>query len=215
MRPETSRDVHYRPSLAAKTMGVICVTSFGTRAKAGDVVSQGQPQRSHLSWQAGLRVEAEASAESERQAGAAGSAAPGPSGRAAKLGAACCPDVRGATAGAHRARSGRTSGGGGRVGAARGSRRRPRHRMARDRKPAGREPTSRPPAVPAPPPRRRQPRRWVCLTRAPRQDPDVKRQLALETCVVGPECHGSGQTPTLTSRNVSGSVLDNTCCRSW
>ena len=151
-----------------------------------DAAVQGQPERSHLSWQAGLHAKAEASAESESQAGAAGSAAPGPSGGATRPGAACFPDVRGASAGANRARPGRTSGGGGRAGAARGSRRRPRHRMAGDRKPAGREPASRPPAVPAPPPRRCQPRRWAGLTRDPGQDPGVKHQLALENMCCRP-----------------------------
>ena len=126
---------------------------------------QGQPERSHLSWQAGLHAKAKASAESESQADAAASAAPDLSSGATRPGAACFPGVRGATAGANRARPGRTSGGGGRAGAARGSRRRPGHRMAGDRKPAGREPASRPPAVPAPPPRRRQSGRWARLTR--------------------------------------------------
>ena len=151
-----------------------------------DATVQGQPEQSHLSWQAGLHAKAETSAESEGQAGAAASAAPSLSSGVTRPGAACFPDVRGATAGANRARPGRTSGGGGRASAARRSRRRPRHRMAGDRKPAGREPTSRPPAVPAPPPRRRQPGRWACLTRDPVQDPGVKRQLALENMCCRP-----------------------------
>jgi hypothetical protein len=164
---------------------------------------QGQPERSHLSWQAGVRAKAEASAESEGQAGAAGSAAPCPSGRATRPGAACFPDARGPSAGAHRTRPGRTSGGGGPTGAARGSCRRPRHRMAGDRKPTGREPTSRPPAVPTPPPRRCQPRRWVGLTRDPRPGSRCKASAGTRKHVLSAlECNGSAFTPALSSQSV-------------
>jgi hypothetical protein len=216
-RPErlyASGGVQRRPLLSASVhpnMNVIYITSFARR----DAAVQGQPERSHLSWQAGLRAKAEASAKSESQTGAARSAAPDPSGRAAKPGAASFPDVYGPSAGANRARPGRTSGGGGRAGAARGSRRRPRYRMAGDRKPTGREPTSCPPAVPAPPPRRWQPRRWAGLTRTPAGSRCKASVGARKHVLSAPECHGSAVTRDLTSRNVSGPTLDNTCCRKW
>ena len=90
----------------------------------------------------------------------------------------------------------------------------PRHRMAGNRKSAGR--SGKPPASSTS-------AATAAMTAqkmgrpdsGPRPGSRCKASAGTRKHALPPECYGLALIPDLTSRNVSGSAPDNTCCRKW